>query len=187
MESFVSVPFFDLMDGFVLVIRNPLYSALSEFNRRYYGQVKGFASDDHFKTKAAANFGPLFQKQMELMAGFVRRYSNITKPVLFISYDDLQRYLLPQLLRLALFFNLSTDPDVLERSICTVYSSKRIESFTKRKKNVDLQKLAASLIDKGKAIENLIRVNEILIRSQLHFLRMSEYKQCYDYSWTLKL
>ena len=180
--------FTDFMDKIVVIIRNPLKSAISEFNRMAKTQVKSFSDIHSFmrralKTKKIDNetkilrssFKHHFQSQLHHLWTLVAKYTKLRKPVLFISYEDMQENLLPQLLRIAMFMNLGENENILERSVCTVLAEDRIRRSTKRKYNVDFTETASSLVNGTHTAKILGIIDRLFKSSGRHEMRTEEY------------
>ena len=170
--------FSKIVDGYVVLYREPIKSALAEYHRRRSGYTS-------FKTKEAfikaaggggdQGFGWRYDRNTEFGLMCVNNSLQSGKPTLIISYEDLVENEISQLLRIAFFLNLTRRPDTIERTLCTIYSEEQIQKLTKRVHRVDLADVAATFVNKTKYINDLKTVDTIINESKLHFIRSREY------------
>ena len=118
------------MDKIIIVIRDPLKAAVAEFSRQNFGKKKSFPDIDSFLKKGRQHFNGVFVKQLEGLMNMVTQHANNMKrkPVLFISYEDMKYNLLPQLFRIAHFLNMSDNPQVIERALCTILGQNKAQN-----------------------------------------------------------
>ncbi len=163
-----------------MVYRNPLNSAIAEFNRQRFNQVTGFTKVSAFLKAASKTDGKkhnltnLYQDQLSIAKLILSVVLKSGKPALVISYEDLKSNTLVQLMRIAHFVGLDNDEDVLERSLCTLYSEYEIANQTKRSHKEDFTQAALSILGREKVLKDIDEMNEIFKSSQLHYLELDK-------------
>ena len=166
----------------MITMRNPLKSAMAEFNRMENKKNKSAKEVEHFlkeaklaKSEKSTLFTQHFQQQLQHLLRLITQFTTAKKPVLFVSYEDLKQNLLAQLFRITHFMNLGEDENILERSVCTALSQSRTKKQTKRVYRVDFAKEVGTYIDKKLAIQVLRKIDEIFRKSRTYEMRTNEY------------
>ena len=80
--------------------------------------------------------------------------------------------MLIQILRIIHFLELDDDYETHDRVFCTVLSQAETRQKMKRHYKVDFSKVAATLINTTSAKYKLTVINEHLLQSKLHYLRL---------------
>ena len=170
------------MDKFVFLIRNPIRSALAEFQRQLAGGHTSGMSVHEFRNNSK-RFFQIFKSHitssLPRLAQFQPKQS---QPVLTISYEDMTDNLLPQLLRIAHFLEMDSDTIILDRAVCTELNQARIKAKSKRVQKEDLSPLALKVIDKNKTFEQLEKINNLFIDRKNHHMRLKDYQASFDNS-----
>ena len=176
--------YYDQMEKFVTVFRNPLRTTLAEFNRRRFGQQGTFktlrqfrqaagrkTNNDNYKTQ---NFQTLYELQTDRGFSLQKSMDETGKPILVLSYEDIQRNLLSQLLRILLFFGLGDNMDYWHRAICTCYNEFRNQR-ARRVYTFNMEQAATYYLNKTKFLNDLQLFDQSFRAKRLHFLRIDEY------------
>ena len=166
----------------MFVYRNPLENTIAEFHRQHSGNTGSIKSLSRFRQKAKETMAKtnitllqkIYHEQIEIGHLILNRTKEFDKPLLVMSYSDLKKNLLPQLLRVAHFVGLDEDPDILERALCTVYSAKQTASQTKRAARFDSKPVALSILNRTEIIQDIIDADVEMRHRKIHYLMLDE-------------
>ena len=159
----------------ITVIRHPVRSLISEFNRRETGSHKlslNVSDVVKFNSTSGSKFKTLAKRMLPEWHRLYVELINANSRVLILSYEDMQDNLLPQLLRIWNFLELDGSQS-LERTFCS-FLNREQNNFFKRKYTADFLPEVKFLI-REIGIESLVQKLDNLLRSRhLHILRNYE-------------
>ncbi len=168
-----------------MVYRNPVKSTIAEFSRQRLDHFSSFASKKEFleaathKREARGNFAEVYENQISIGKTIFTAVSECGKPLLFISYEDMKRNILVQLMRVAHFVGLDENEETIERALCTVYSEAQVAKLGKRTKKEDFTAAALSLLNKTKVIQDIQEMDKKFRMSRKHYLNLDDHLKDY--------
>ncbi len=180
-ETLFSARYLEKVEKFVVVIRNPFYSSLADFVRQFNFHTTSFNDVNSFVQKAnrTLNGMPHFVDnllwQSRMGFRFLDAIIATKKPLLVLTYEDMQRDIQVQLIRMAAFLGVGANEQVLQRSECTALQQSIDATKTKRKYSVDLKAAARKFINDTLLLEVVHTYNQKVTSAKVSFLDVKDY------------
>ena len=156
----------------IRVIRHPIRTAISEFNRHHGGQYKSIGIAD-FNADTLKQLSDWVLSDSSEVTEQHKQLFNHNITTLYISYEDMTQNLLPQLFRIQHFLGFDTSY-YIERTFCA-YFRKRMDEKIKRVYQTDVMPKLLEALDITTVTKNIEKQDQFLRRNHLHFLRKREY------------